>query len=610
MLAKLTPHSALMLMALVAVPAWADDSATAPETLLAEQSATYLRFDGFGSHRDAYNETTLAHVLHDEFQPLIDDLSGRILDALGPQLLSERLLEGVAPDQLLKVQSANKQIPHLVEYLKQNGAVVGVELISPLAPQFQVTIVFPGGGRAENLSALMGGFQLLGLVNGVEVGETKVGERLILSLATPEPVKVACWKEGEHVVLTVGTEDIKHTLQLISGKRKNLTANSKFKKLAEFDSYETIQRGFFDLEQLTNVAKETFPPSAMFIEKLGLEGLKNVALHVGFEGPQLRNTVLLDMPAEGRKGLLRLFSSQEEIDFESLPKFAPDSMTVAVSRFDVTEAYDIVIDLVTTLMGTFDPGGLKELQDGLKGVESSLGVNLRNDVLAQLDSTVFVQSSPSDGPINMGMAVGFRVKDEKKLTASLRTLVQSLSATTDADVSLDTRKYHGATLNMVNVNEQGFFFQPTYTVHNGWLVIGLFPQSVQGYIYRCEEGRQSWQPPQIAKQAVETTESDAQLRVTGISVVDPRPTIEQILTFAPLMTKAITSFSGSGDFDVSLIPNTQSVNERLTQNVSVAIDDGRQLRIEGYSSIPMPFQVTGLEIYLFATAIAFSSTVN
>ena len=113
---KFAAFAILLTLVATALPARASDVSQPPEALLAEESVLYFRFDGLGSHQDAYNQTILAQLLRDEFGPLMDDLGRRILDAVGPQLLSERLLTGIKPDQLLKVQSANKQLPNLLEY--------------------------------------------------------------------------------------------------------------------------------------------------------------------------------------------------------------------------------------------------------------------------------------------------------------------------------------------------------------------------------------------------------------------------------------------------------------------------------------------------------------
>ena len=97
-------------------------------------------------------------------------------------------------------------------------------------------------------------------------------------------------------------------------------------------------------------------------------------------------------------------------------------------------------------------------------------------------------------------------------------------------------------------------------------------------------------------------------QINAVSVVDPRPTVEQVLSLAPLLTRMFTTLSGTGnDFDIALIPNTQSVTDSLTHNVTVVVDDGKTVRFEGYSSLPMPLQLAGLETYAYLIAVQLFS---
>ena len=45
--------------------------------------------------------------------------------------------------------------------------------------------------------------------------------------------------------------------------------------------------------------------------------------------------------------------------------------------------------------------------------------------------------------------------------------------------------------------------------------------------------------------------------------------------------------------------------ERLFENVTVAVDDGDGIRIEGYASLPFPAQLTGIDSYVYLTAFSF-----
>ena len=93
--------------------------------------------------------------------------------------------------------------------------------------------------------------------------------------------------------------------------------------------------------------------------------------------------------------------------------------------------------------------------------------------------------------------------------------------------------------------------------------------------------------------------------MTGLYVTDPRPTVQSILSMSPFLVQMVSQFSGGTNFDVSLIPNSQSVTDPIHENVTVVVDDGKTIRYEGYASLPMPLQLTGLEAYAYIGIFSF-----
>src|SRR5437764_1139825 len=80
----------------------------APEKLLAKDSLLFLRYDGLDAHRKAYDQTVLARLMREDLGELVGYLVKLGQEALGPQVLSERLLAGATPGRLLKLQKAAK----------------------------------------------------------------------------------------------------------------------------------------------------------------------------------------------------------------------------------------------------------------------------------------------------------------------------------------------------------------------------------------------------------------------------------------------------------------------------------------------------------------------
>ncbi|MBW3538910.1 MAG: hypothetical protein KY476_01440 [Planctomycetes bacterium] len=592
--------AAVFVGTMLSLPARASDAESAPEALLPAESVLYLRFDGMAGQRTAYAKTILAELVDDQFGPLIEDLTRRIGDALGPGLLSERLLEGVEPQQLLSLQVALKQLPRLFECLDQNGAALGVEVISTTPPRFQATLVLPQGGEPENRSAIFGGLRLVATLSEADLVEAKHGDRSLLVFDAREPVKFAAWQEGPHVVVTFGTEDVEHTLALARGERPILTSNATFAALDGFNGYPSIGRGFFDLERVAALASAAFPPVADALEQVGLRDLRNVRFHLGFEDRLVRTTLLLEAP-EQRRGLLALLAPPSALDPAQLPPLPPDAGFVAATAIELGGTYDALVasfDGVWKVFAPFDESPLPAALDEMKRV---LGVDLRHDVLATLDSPVVTFSSPGEGPFSFGLAI--RTKDPERLAKSLETVARSLGASFGGVVEVRTREYAGVSVNSIRFTE-GVPFLPSYAIHQGWLVAGIYPQTVQGFVYRMQEevpsGRTPgrWELPEIAKSSIaDALQGREGSRLTGLSVNDPRPGAKAILAIAPFFVQAVTQFSGGTDFDISLVPNAHTVIEALHESVTVVIDDGKTIRYEGYAAFPLPLPPAGLEMY-------------
>src|SRR5213082_2470396 len=92
----------------------------APEKLLSKDSLLYLRYDGLDAHRKAYDQTVLARLMREDLGELLGYLVKLGQDALGPEVLSERLLAGAAPGRLLSLQKAAKGLPDALEFLHRH----------------------------------------------------------------------------------------------------------------------------------------------------------------------------------------------------------------------------------------------------------------------------------------------------------------------------------------------------------------------------------------------------------------------------------------------------------------------------------------------------------
>ncbi len=590
--------------------AWGQAPSKAPEALLSADTLVFFRFDGIEAHRQAYEKTAFAEVMRGELGKLLEYAATVIRDTVGPALLKENLLQGIPPTQLLKIQSAANQLPTALSLLWRQGFVVAFEMASLDPPRMQLTLIFPDAKDEKDREAVVGLFRLAAGLAGATVKESQLEGRTVSQIETKIddlPLRFAWWVEGHHVVLTMGTEKPESLVELAAGKRPNLTSAPLFQSTAGFKRYETVARGFVDLERAVKMARSTAKEGTQIADGLGLEGLKSLVLHFGFEGRYDRSTIVLNLSKErlgDRKGLLRLAAAPENFELSALPPFPPDATSVTAMHLDLGALYDVVRDAVVVVADAVVPEESKQLKDAIQLIEGGLGINWRKDLLGSLGSTLVFYNAPSEGPFSLGTAALVKVKDAKKLQETIDALVKRIASETKTDVSLRRRTYRGVEMYTLQVAEEGFAFMPTYAIHNDWLVLGFYPQVVQGYVLRASGKYGQWKPPPLLEEMLAAAKKSG-AKVTSISVADPRPTINQLFSVAPLIASLVNSFAPNS-FDVFMLPNSQSITEHLFPNVTISVDEGTSLRMESYASLSLPFELTGLDTYAIALFFSFA----
>jgi hypothetical protein len=577
--------SALLVLVPAVALAQAPGKGRAAESMLAENTVLYVRFDGLEPHRKAYDQTAFAEVMRGDAGRLFDYLGRYLTDTLAQQL--KDLPPGADfPPQLVKLQGALAYLPTLGEYFKQHGFIMGVELIDIETPRTQLTLVLPNAGERKHKEAFFAVIQMIANAAEFKIKENKLGARTLYELEGTDPVRVAWWVEGNDLVISAGTEKPDHVISLIDGQGKNLTTNPLFEKVVGFNQYETAMRGFIDLEKVITLVKGKIPPAAGIIQELGLDGLKSVTIHSGFEGKYDRSTVALHLAKE-RRGALRLLKPAGSIDVAQLPPVAPDATGITAMEFDCAAFYDVALQTVEQVMKLIAPDELPKVQEGIRMVNEATGVNLRDDLLGSLGTTMLMYNSPSEGIFMLGNCYLVKVKDKKKLQATLDKLCKAGSQHAGVEISIKQHKYNDAELHVLNVAAPGFLFAPTYTFYKDWLVVGLYPQVVQGFLLRASGQYPAWKPSETLQKALADVKKTPGAKITCVNETDPRPTVKLLLSLAPIAAGALNSFVPAG-FDVTMIPNAHAVCQPLFPNVTLLLDDGEGVRMESYNSLSVP----------------------
>jgi hypothetical protein len=285
-----------------------------------------------------------------------------------------------------------------------------------------------------------------------------------------------------------------------------------------------------------------------------------------------------------------------------VPPLPPDVISWSMTNFDTGAVYDVGLQAAEDIAAVAAPDQVGKIKGYSKLADEALGVDLRKDLLDSLGDKLALYTSPSEGPLSLGQTLLLKVKDAKKLQESLDQAVKGIGKTTGVDVTLTKRTYHGVEMREIHVAQQGFIFAPSYVIYKDWLVIAPFPQQVQGYILRAKGELTAWKPGPRVKKSLAALPKE----FIAISYSDPRPSMKELLSIAPLAAGSINSFVPDSKFEVGSLPNAQEATRHLFPNVSVTSDDGKTLRLETRASLQLPFDVTGLDTYsLFIFAGVF-----
>jgi hypothetical protein len=594
------------LVLLLALPATAlayppVPNSVSPDALLSAGTILYFRHDGIEPHRKAYDQTAFAEMMRGD----MGDFLKYMMKLFQEQLLPDMLRKGnFDPAKEKLITQAVGNIPAILSYFGDQGIVIGLEASDFLKPQFQLTLVFPNGGQKANAELLTGTIATICTIADIKVREQRIEDRNVYTPVFPEhiPIKVAWWVEGNHLVFTVGTEKPEHTINLVKDggvNRGNITAMPLYRETINFKAYETSARGFIDLKGLLAVLRKLGPEAQKIVDDLGLAGLQSLTFQFGYEGKAQRSTFSLNLAPE-LKGLLALVGTPRPLDLKELPGVPPDATTVSMSRFDLATLYDAALLTTEVIVRTFYPQDEPKLRDGLKELQQMLGVDIRKDLLGALDSTCVIYSAPSEGPFNLGLAFAFKVKDEKKLNDSLTTLFKNLKDNVGINTQVRKRAYRGGEIHTVTFFEGGrpLPITPAYTIHKGWFVVGIFPQTVQGWVLRNSGGNYStWKPSPLLAKAVADAQKNPNVKLLGVTQLDPRKSMNTIFSLAPLIG-SLAYMGTEGRFDNAMLPATQSVTEPLFPNVSLLVQEGTTFRYESYSSVFMPIDISGVEMVI------------
>jgi hypothetical protein len=636
-----------------ASPAFAADApavkADAPEKLLPASTQLYVRWDGITAHGDAYKKSYWGGVMAGPTGDSLRALIARGPKLIGGKVLADPLLDGKSPNDLKATLADLKSAEKLIELLADKGVIVAAEVREPvptlkgaaeafggliggklpgpeaLLPDGQVIVIVPDvGDRAE---VLFGSLRLAMKQSDVKLEPFEAGNRNGFRLQTendrgsPVQLHVAWWVEGKHFVFYAGTRQPSAIIAEMSANaaKGGLTRHPLFQRCLTTGDFESITRGFIDTDRVLGLAKNLAGPFVPGLRErldgVGLGGLKAVVFSSGFDGKESRAVYDFDVPGE-RKGVTKILK-KEPITLADLPPMPPDVSRFSALRLDPAATYDAGLSIVEFLTMNQEFGvedAVKKNQSALikarkeylaREADKFLGINVADDLLPHLGDKLVIFQSPTEGLQVFGTVVCISVRDADKVKAATARIQGAFEALANSPIKVKKK-----TLKGVEIREfysRGFgFFTPTYAIVDGWLVISMYPQPVQGVVLRAKGEVEKWKPDDATAKRLAKMQPGC-----GLQYCHPRSTAGNLCTIGPLVLSLFSLQRGFGEqaetdfdpIDVGLVPNAHELTRHLFPNLTVTRDDGKTIRIEVNESFSMPLEVIGVEPFAFAALI-------
>jgi hypothetical protein len=549
------------------------------ENYLPTKSQLYFHWDGMEMHRADYDKTAVGKMMQGETGKFLDELWVYIHENLQTAAQNEP-----------KVGPLLRDFTKLVGGMYKDGLAFGVSVDKinlPNVPNVQAVLAFPkAAGESGTLIPLI---QKIAEETRAKVNTTKVGNRFV-NTVTVEVLQIGWWAQGADAILFLGTTDPVAYAKDIDAKKTGLASNALYQRVAGFKEFKTNTRGYFDFGGALDIVNDIHPLAPKIIDETGLRGLKSLTFVSGFDGPGERSIVDVDIPGK-REGLLSLTSTRK-ISLKDLPVLPSDIRGFSASSISLNKSYDVLVKLVEGVAGAVAPDAADTIKEGIKAFQGAVGVDINKDIFGTFGDVLVSYNSPSDGFFGTGAVVAIQVKDGKKLIASIDKLVKAIPQNPAGEVSLKRKAYRGGEIIQVQMSGQANVHLATFGLYKDWFVYSSYPTPIKGFIMRQEGVLPAWKADASLTKVLAQFPSE----FNSIQVSDPRPTVQTLLSIAPLALNLANSFGGSPflfpgyrPFDLELIPHAQEATMHLFPNVTIGTDDGKRVRSETRGSLVLPF---------------------
>ena len=565
--------------------------------LLPQNAVIMLHCEGSSTHENAWKETAAYESLYKS--------------GLMPAL--QKVAESV------KVQAMQSMPPgagdfslftDLYEHVMENGISLAVALPAMQGPPLPYgVVVIPD---AADMEPQIGGFIRKASAGDLEFKTSEIQQRAVVSATLPDNpmVEFGWWTEGDHLVVTVGVDAVNQATSIATQVTPNLMASPLWKSLqAEAgDDVSVVSKGWFNFAQLRDtfgqmpIPNPNRDPAAEpmqvndVLTVLGVHNLGPISFRTGFRGKAQWTEIHAAAPGP-RTGLLA-FDDQPLMTMEDLPVLPASTEAFAVCSVDWSRSYDELVAIVRGL-SEFGPPDAAAMTDGvLQSLPQIVGFDPKTELADTLGPVACAYTDSANGMFGLGSAVAIQVKDADTLSDTLDHIFGMIrEQTTPREFRLRTKTKHGVKIKTLEI--AGGVVNPSYAIVDGWLVVGILPQSVEAFSLRVDGTLPRWKADDEFQTAFESLPQE----FTSLVYVDPQQSVQALAGFAPVILPIIKQtmgfqagafpnqdrpFGAAPTMDIALaeLPPAELIAANLFPNLTVSTKDENGFHCYSRTSLP------------------------
>jgi type II secretory pathway pseudopilin PulG len=489
------------------------------EELIPASTVLFIGHDGAEKHKGAWEKTAAYEAMYES----------------GLVAVFEKLFAFVEEQTGVK---NNPEVAAAMKHLQDHGATIAVSLPAAGGPPIpQVTVILHKAAKYDPmLSGLVRNF---GIFVGAQFEQSEVSERSITRATIPNTpgIEVGIWAEGEHLVIVAGMNAVDTGIAVASGETPNLSTNKVWKKY-NYDEggYEVTSVGWLDFEAIRKTYGQMPVPTAPgknindALRALGLLNLDAVACQYGYKDKSLWSETAIDVDGP-RTGLLAL-CDQEPMTLVDLPPLPANTNGFKAVRMDSSATWDTLVQVVREGSAFGPPQVAGQVEGVLANLPQIIGFDPKADLFESLGDVVCLFADPDQGFLGTGTGLMIKVDDAEKLKATIDKLIGMGEQVSRGQFTVHRSDKHGRQLMLFEFGER--VQAGALAIDDGWLIVGLLPQTVEAALLRIDGQLDTWQPTVAQSQAFESLPKS----FTSITVGDPRVSWHALMKLAPILMSA------------------------------------------------------------------------